>query len=241
MPNVEFATDFTPSKTVETLYHSRWLSSSMPYQVANELGLVDDGRLEIRRLPDAPDGLMKLHQIPELGNLMPVRRCLPLLVLPDGTTMVESAAIVLYFVNRYDKEGKIHPLLPEKPTQEQVVQYSHFYQGIIYAIVEVGKITDAAFEAVYNIKEEDRDVKKIEKIRKDWDTRVVGHLKHQMRDGRPYYLGEEYSAVDMMFAYQMVVARWLDFGLCTSDFEKKYSDNLYKMKTYRAIYCPDGE
>ena len=71
---------------------------------------------------------------PEREKLDPVNpmRQVPVLVLPSGEIMTESAAILLWLADRYP-EAALAPL-PEDPLRAQYLRWMAFVSGAIYAM-----------------------------------------------------------------------------------------------------------
>lgn len=236
MVSYDVTSEYEPSKTLTTLYHANNLCSSIPLQVCIELGLVKDGKVDVRRLVDPPATFELLYSDPLLSELFAVYKSIPLLTHPDGTTMVESSAMVFYLCDRFDLKGKLHPKLGPDASAKDIIKRSHYYQGIVYAGTEIAPILHTAYGVCYGIEHDKRDKKQLESLRSKWQTRVVRHLEHQMKDGRKFYLGDTYSAVDFTIAYYLRTAEFFELGVLDTDVEREYYERVKDIPSFKQVY-----
>ena len=135
---------------------------------------------------------------PEREKLDPVNpmRQVPVLVLPSGEIMTESAAILIWLADRYP-EAALAPR-PEDPLRAQYLRWMAFVSGAIYAMYwvrdEPSRLADSPeAEAVIA----DRTA---ERIAQCWRI-----MDGQMPRGTRYLLGNRLSVLDI---YVTVVSRW---------------------------------
>ena len=120
----------------------------------------------------------------------------PVLVLPSGEVMTESAAILIWLSDRYPEAG-LAPAIGD-PLRAQYLRWMTFVPASIYAMYWVRDVpsrlaADANGEAV--ILE-----RTAERIAECWRL-MDGQLPH----ATPYLLGERMSMLDL---YVTVVSRW---------------------------------
>lgn len=131
---------------------------------------------------------------PEFLAINPMGQ-LPVLLLPDGTLMTESLAIVLYLVGAHP-----HPDLAPKPgTRESAI----FHRWIAFVAVNA-YMADlrASYPDRYSLDSNGADgVQRA--ANRDLD-RCWGIVENALRPG-PYLLGERMSAADV---YAAMVAKW---------------------------------
>lgn len=217
-----------PEKGVPTLYHGQWMCSSIPLQIVRELSIPSD-KLAVREI--LGDTMQKLRTDPVLLRISP-RRVLPVLVMPDGSVIVEAVAISLWLLETFDVSGKLHPR-PGDPTRAK------FLQGMVYAAAEGYKATMSIFMLCFMTAKNDRDKAKISEAKeKHWQRVVVEHLRQELQDGRDYYTGSEFTAVDIAFGYLLVCAETCDEDLISEDFLKAYNARLKKREAYKKLYTP---
>jgi glutathione S-transferase len=214
-----------PAADVMTLYHVKWFCSSIPAQLAEELSL-SDSQLVVKTVPDP--GL--LSKDPTLLRLSP-RRVVPVLVLPDGSTICESAAIALYLCETFDKDGAMQPPVGS-PTRAK------FLQGVVYSAAEGYKATINVFMECFNIEKKDRNYEAIAKHKEKFQKVVIDHLVRELADGRPYYLGENMSLCDIMFGFLLVSAVATEENLLTNDIVSQYFGRLASRPSFKKYYTP---
>ena len=213
-----------PVPAIPTLYHCKWFCSSIPFQAIKELGLQEKVAVEEVTME-------KLKTDPAIAEVNP-RQVLPFLRLPSGQTIVEAAAILMYLLENYDVDYKMHPAPRSKDRAK-------FFQGVVFGVAEGYKTVVPIFMLSFGKKREERDREKIEELKKKFDHTVIGHIKHEFSDGRDYYLGEQFSAVDMVFGYVLMTAAFADEDLLTDPIVKAYHDRLAARETYMALYSPE--
>lgn len=131
---------------------------------------------------------------PALLALNPLGQ-IPTLVLPDGTVMTESAAIVLYLADLQPDAGLAPP--PGHPARPAFLRWLHFLVCAVYPTFtysdDAGRWVEddkAAAERLYRATEAHRQ-------------RLWHYLEQQA--GEPWLLGETWSALDL---YLWVMTWW---------------------------------
>lgn len=210
---------------VPTLYHVPWLCSSIPYQLLLELDIPSTA-VDVIRVSHT-----ELKTSPEIEFLSP-RRVVPFIAFPDGTTLVEVGAIILYLCETFDKEHKLHPA-PGDPNRIR------FFQGVVYTVAEGYRAVTAVFEECFEKSQEERAHGKIGPLTQKFDTVVVEHLMLELEEaGRTYYLGEKFSVVDVMFGYILMMAEFADAGLLKNEVVKQYHQRLKERPAYKKLFSP---
>jgi len=129
----------------------------------------------------------------EYANINPQRK-IPALVCPDGNTITESVAIILWLLETHPD----NQLLPEigNPDRSQALRWLIFIATEIYPIVEINDYPERFSTA-------DTDPKSIRNnAREIWRQRW---LVVEDNVSCPYLLGSEFCATDIYIA---VVSRW---------------------------------
>ena len=132
------------------------------------------------------------------------QRKLPTLVTPEGVTLTESAAILLYLADRHPEAN----LLPatDTPDRSTAIRWLVFVAAELYPLIEIidypqrflpelAGIDDAMLEAT-------RD-----RVRQIWKRRWL--LLQSRAAGKPWFLVSGFSALDL---YVAVVSRWAQLG-----------------------------
>lgn len=134
----------------------------------------------------------------ERDKLLPVNamRQAPVLVLPSGETMTESAAILVWLGDRHPDAG-LAPAIDD-PRRAQYLRWMSFVSAAIYSLFWVRDVpsrlaADAAAEKVILERTKER-------IAECWRL-----MDSQMPRGTPYLLGDRIGMLDL---YVTVVSRW---------------------------------
>lgn len=158
------------------------------------------------------------------------RRVVPFLVLPDGTSIVESAAILLHFLETFDTTHKLHPAPGH-------VDRPRFLQGVVFGVAEGYKTVMSVFLLCMNIKKEDRDQTNLVPAKKKFEDVFLKHLIQQL-EGREYYLGDQFSAADIVLGYILMTAEYVEEGLTEDPVVKAYHARLKARTTYQKLFMP---
>ncbi|MDM0001600.1 glutathione S-transferase family protein [Variovorax sp. J22P240] len=131
----------------------------------------------------------------KLDPVNPMRQ-VPVLVLPSGEIMTESAAILIWLGDRYP-EAALAPR-PDDPSRAQYLRWMAFVSGAIYAMYWVrddpSRLADSP-DAEAVVAE-----RSAERIAQCWRI-----MDAQMPHGPRYLLGDRLSVLDL---YVTVVSRW---------------------------------
>lgn len=210
---------------VPTLYHVPWTCSSIPYQLLLELDIPNTTVDVITLSPT------ELRTSPEIEFLSP-RRVVPFVAFPDGTTLVEVGAIVLYLCETFDKEHKLHPARGD-PNR------TRFFQGVVYTVAEGYRAVTNVVEECFGKSQEERAHETLGPLMEKFNTVVVEHLVQELEEaGRTYYLGEKFSVVDIMFGYILMTAEFADAGLLKNEVVKLYHQRLKERPAYMKLFSP---
>jgi glutathione S-transferase len=123
----------------------------------------------------------------------------PALALPDGTLMIESAAMLIHLTLAHPATG----LAPPPGTSRHAV----FLQWMTYLSANV---YEALLRAYYSTRYSVRGDADAEAIASQGTQDCVSHLELLSRSLGPYVLGSEYSVADV---YLYMLASWYPPGL----------------------------
>lgn len=131
----------------------------------------------------------------KLTHVNPQRQ-VPVLVLPSGEVMTESAAMLLWLGDRYPEAGLAPPVTA--PARARYLRWMAYVSAAIYAMLWVREdptrlAADAAAQAVVL-------QRSAERIAECWRM-----MDAQMPDNTPYLLGDRLSMLDL---YVTVASRW---------------------------------
>lgn len=208
---------------VPTLYHAEWYGSSIPYQVLLELN-IPQSRVAVREIK--PEQLKSDEQV----VLYSPRRVLPFMVFPDGSAIVESAAILLHLCETYDTTHALHPALghPARP---------RFLQGVVFGVAEGDKAVMSVFGLCYGIKKENRDQGKLGPAKESFNKIFIDHLIYELQKGKgAYYLGDNFSAADIVMGYMLMIAQYSEEDLIKDKVVEAYYDRLRARQSYKTLF-----
>lgn len=207
---------------VPTLYHVPWFCSSVPYQLILELA-IPPSSLDVITITEA-----QLRTSSEIEFLSP-RRLVPFIAFPDGSVLLELGAIVLYMCETFDTEHTLHPA-PGDPRRPR------FFQGVVYAVAEAYRAVMDVFRETVGKADNGINKPVVAKLRDRFYTVVVEHLVLELEEqGRMYYLGDEFSAVDILFGYILMTAKCTDAGLLENEFVREYHDRIVERPAYKEL------
>lgn len=219
-----------PPPAVPTLYHVPWFCSSIAVQVARELA-IESSSLQTNTI--TPEDLRSGTEILEVSP----RRVVPALALPDGTSITEVGAIVLYLLETFDVSGKLHPLVGD-------ARRPRFLQAMFYVVSECYKAAFEVFLLCFRVEPKLERIDRNERDEQLWKAAtakfqkvVIDHLAREIGDGnRKYYLGDSLSAADFMFGYILMWVDSCDEGLVDRKVVKEYYDRLKTRPFHRQLY-----
>jgi glutathione S-transferase len=165
-----------------TLY-GRQASGSLAVQVALEEAGVQYERIWVSK---EPADVEKLKRVNITGKV-------PALKLPDGSVMIESAAMLIYLAQQFP--GKVGPAPQGKG-------YAPFLQWIVYLTANV---YESALRMYYPARYSSRGEADAEAVQTQATHDFTAHLKLISQALNPYLLGAEYSIAD---AYLYMLATW---------------------------------
>ena len=168
-----------------TLYHAPMTRSARIVWLLEELGL--------------PYRLETLTFVPPQRPFSQATPAGKFPALVDGDlTMFESGAILEYVLERYG-EGRLAPP-PGTAARGLYLQWIHFAEGT--AAPPIGDIVRQMFKP-----ESERVPAVVEDARER--ARVTLDVAERALAGRPYLLGSEFSAADIMMGYTVALARFV--------------------------------
>ncbi|PXF40681.1 hypothetical protein BWQ96_06730 [Gracilariopsis chorda] len=165
-----------------------------------------------------------LKKVPGLEKYSP-RRVIPFVVMPDGSSLLEFGAIVMYILETYDKSHKFHPTIGHR-------NRAKFFQGLFFVATEAYKAVVPVFLLCFNMKHHDRDQEKLKPAKKKFTEDVIGHLEKELN--YDYYMGE-FSAIDIMFTYVLTLADMVQEDLVTGK-AQEYLQRLHTRESYSKVY-----
>lgn len=173
------------------LYHSPRTRSVRIYWLLEELGVP----YELVPIAFAPESLKS----PEYLKVNPLGK-VP--AIQDGDlTMFESGAILEYLLEKYGN-GRLAPA-PGTPARGPFLQWVHFAEA-----TALPPLTDMAQHTMFK-----PEAERIPAVVVDASARAAAILGviEQALTGKPYLLGSEFSAADIMLGYSLLLMKW--FGL----------------------------
>lgn len=134
-----------------------------------------------------------------LRDVNPMRQ-VPVLRLPDGQTMTESAAMLIWLADRHP-EARLAPA-PDAPLRAQFLRWMCFIPASIYSMFWVRDVPTrlAAGDAGIALMRE----RTAERIAECWRT-MDAQVREQLPPSTPYLLGDDISVLDL---YVTVASRW---------------------------------
>ncbi len=167
------------------LYHAPMTRSIRIYWLLEELGVP----FELAVVPFTPPKLPFSQPVP-YGKFPAIE---------DGeVTMCESGAILEYILERYGR-GKLTPK-PGTAERAAFLQWVHFSESVTMPLGDIVRHTIFKPEA-----------ERIPAVVEDARARAAAGFSVVERalDGKPYLLGDEFSAADVMMGVTLLVARRL--------------------------------
>lgn len=171
------------------LYHVPQSRSGRPRWMLEELEVPYD--LELR---STSDGSLKT---PEYLAINP-NGTVPTLV-DGGTALYESAALCLYLADKYADKG----LAPAIGSKDRGL----YYQWVLYAMTTLEPPILQVFLHAVHLPEAERNAKVAEEGREKF--KEVAAVLARALDGRPFLLGERFTAADVMIGSTLVWAGML--------------------------------
>jgi glutathione S-transferase len=118
----------------------------------------------------------------------------PALVLPDGTTMIESAAMLIHLALEYPKSG-LAPQ-PDETSHALFLQWMVFLSANVY---------ESALRMYYPARYSSRGEQDAPAVKQQAATDFEHHLAHIAGTLNPYLLGSTYSIADV---YLYMLGSW---------------------------------
>jgi glutathione S-transferase len=176
-----------------TLYHSPRTRSVRIYWLLEELGVP----YQLKTLEFTPETLKSSTylQVNPLGKVPSIQ--------DDGLTMFESGAILQYILEKYGR-GRLAPA-PGTPARGPFLQWVHFAEA-----TALPPLADMAQHTMF--KPEAERIPAVVADARNRVSAILGVLETALT-GRPYLLGNEFSAADIMMGYSVLLMKW--FGLIT--------------------------
>lgn len=160
------------------LYHSPRSRSGRPRWLLEEMGVPYElVTLDFSKSEHKTADYLKIHPHGQVPALV------------DGeVTMYESAAICLYLADKHFDKG----LAPAFGTPAR----GEYYQWMVYSVATLELPVITIFLHTVMLPEEQRSAKLVEDARKSF-AGIAGVIAQRL-EGRPYLLGEQFSAADIM-------------------------------------------
>lgn len=191
----------TAPDTMPVLYHvdCTWVSACV-VQLAEELGLGPD-RLCVRTIT-----YEALQADAGLAAINPVKR-LPALLLPSGTVVVESGAIVSLLLAMHAADtpaarALLPPLDAPDDAHARALMFLHTAPASAYPLMR------DTFLGTYGKRPEERDAAALAAIAATWAATVATLVGAALADGRRFLLGDTYTVADLMLTYEFLMVRW---------------------------------
>jgi glutathione S-transferase len=166
-----------------TLYGRKGAGSLAPQILLEEIGTP----YELIWISKTPADLEILRRVNPAGKI-------PLLVLPDGTTVAESAAILIHLTNAHPQAGMAPPLGSSA--------HARFLQWMVYLSAN---LYEAVLRYYYAERYSTSGASAAPAIKAQALSDYAAHLERIHRELSPHVLGEKLSAVD---PYLHMLAGW---------------------------------
>lgn len=190
----------TAPDTMPVLYHvdCTWVSACV-VQLAEELGLGPD-RLCVRTIT-----YEELQADAALAAINPIKR-LPALLLPSGTVVVESGAIVSLLLSMHANDKRAQALLPPLDAPDDA--HARALMFLHYAPASAYPLMRDTFLGTYGKRPEERDSAGLAATAATWAATVAALVGAALADGRAFLLGDTFTVADLMCTYEFLMVRW---------------------------------
>lgn len=159
------------------------------------------------------------------------RQVVPFLVNPDGSVVLEAGAILMHVLETFDSTHKLHPAPGHKDRPA-------FLQAVFFGLTEGYKLVMGVFHLCMRIEKKDREQDKLVLAKKKFEV-FMEHLIKQLDGGKKaYYLGDEFSAADIIMGYILMTSEYCDEGLLENELVKAYHARLKSRNSYKKLFAP---
>ncbi|KAK1859587.1 hypothetical protein I4F81_002182 [Pyropia yezoensis] len=167
--------------------------------LAEELGLGPD-RLCVRTIT-----YEELQADAALAAINPIKR-LPALLLPSGTVVVESGAIVSLLLSMHANDKRAQALLPPLDAPDDA--HARALMFLHYAPASAYPLMRDTFLGTYGKRPEERDSAGLAATAATWAATVAALVGAALADGRAFLLGDTFTVADLMCTYEFLMVRW---------------------------------
>ena len=195
--------------------------SSVSYQLLQEL-CIPRSKIDVKEID-------YVHQMtdPDFVSISP-QRMIPVLHLPSGESITETPAIVLYILSQFDTDNKMHPTT-------SVLNFPKFLQGVVYASTEAFSPMASVFLMLSKF--EPFNEEKFQAAKNKYRSKVVEHLVRELKNGQKYYyLGDNFSAVDICFSFILAMGHSYRKGFIDHPVVKEYFERLAGREHFKKLY-----
>ncbi|EFA80468.1 hypothetical protein PPL_07303 [Heterostelium album PN500] len=173
------------------LYHMPYFVSSVVANLIGELGISEKVQVKIIGFDNLKD---EFHLAKHPQGKVPFY-----IEVEDDFTMIESSAIFLYLLEKHDTEKKLSNWKDAK-------ERGQFYQFLLNCPCQIYPNLAQLFYQFLNEKGSPmRDENLITKNLNAWHFEIAPFLVKYLGD-KPYFFGDQFTAVDILLGYQMVLA-----------------------------------
>lgn len=141
---------------------------------------------------------------------------------------------------RYDVDHKLAPG-PISPTSSAAEKKNRaqFLQFCELGPAEGYRMVYSVFFKTFMKSEKDWPLAEIAPGIKAWKEGYAAQMIAQLRDGRPYLLGEEFSLADCVASFDIMTATYTGVSELLADpILRSYADRLQKRESYQEVYKP---
>jgi glutathione S-transferase len=148
-------------------------------------------------------------------------------ILDDGGLVVgESGAIVLYLADRY-RDGSCQLAVPSDDPEARAA----YYDLAFYVLTELDATTLYVLRRHEGLPEVYGEAPAAARAAREYFSRQVGEIERRLDDARPYLLGEELRAPDLLLTTCLDWAAFVGIGLPES--VERYRARIAERPAYR--------
>eukprot|EP01118_Nematostelium_gracile_P003326 TRINITY_DN137_c0_g1_i1.p1 TRINITY_DN137_c0_g1~~TRINITY_DN137_c0_g1_i1.p1 ORF type:complete len:383 (+),score=87.74 TRINITY_DN137_c0_g1_i1:76-1149(+) len=199
------------------LFHLYQGPSSRIVWLANELGIP----LNIKEVKptDLRESQKLERSLPKGGIVTTLHH--------QGLQLLESGAILLYLLDRYDTQNLLSPI---KGSKERAL----FYKFLFYAGSTVDHVVFNSYKEQFVVPADQQDEEKAEAFHNQWEEEIALEFESQL-SGQPFICGSSFSVADIMIGWSLFIASLLGW-LENHPILQQYLDNLSQRPAFQRAF-----